>query len=409
MKKQVMILLVICLFAISIQIGVAADEYRPINFRNGVNNDTIKVAFHDGDFNASEKYFFYVATNQWAWASRNSLRPLEFDFISPYSQEQPDGIYVSKRDFPNESVRARCYYTPLTGNSQTLSSSHIIFNSSTYFTTARSQANNGSWINGIWAETAYFPSTALHELGHALGLGHVDYDTNALMYAPPESPPEGWEDPRPLIRIITNTDLTNFMGIYGSNTRARTSVTILTEQQNKENYLYLRNIPENNQIYDIDIREEICYEPLNDSEMMNRSDLIIKGRVKEILPTEWTTTDGRPISQNNIQDVDMLSLFHYVVVEVDETYKGELKADEIIIRKSGGTSDNIRMTSSNPEYYENEEVLLCLREGIDDSSFTYYLQTNGRSQIFLIDDDLGVNGRGEKVNISEFINTVLNQ
>jgi hypothetical protein len=85
MKKQAMILLVIvCLFAISMPVGVAADpnEYKEVKYANGVSNDDIIVVFRDGDFNASEKYFFYVATNQWAWESRNTQRHLSFDFLS---------------------------------------------------------------------------------------------------------------------------------------------------------------------------------------------------------------------------------------------------------------------------------------------------------------------------------------
>ena len=79
-----MILLVIVFLFTSLSIGVAADpyEYREVRRANGVGNDDIIVVFRDGDFNASEKYFFYAATNQWAWESRNTRRPLTFDFLS---------------------------------------------------------------------------------------------------------------------------------------------------------------------------------------------------------------------------------------------------------------------------------------------------------------------------------------
>ena len=308
----------------------------------------------------------------------------------------------------DEFATSRAVHTPtlLGSDSETIKCSIITFNENVYFTTAKSRAsfNSVTINNRTYPETVHFLSTATHELGHAMGLGHVNNrDTTALMHRPENNT----TDMRKEVRTINATDRTNFRLIYDKNPIARNSVMISSELPTEENYLYLRNIPENDQIYDINMMMEICYEPLKGSEMINQSDLIIKGRVKEILPTEWTTKDGRPISQNNIQDVNIFNLFHSVVVEVDETYKGELKTAEIIIHKSGGTSDNIRITTSNPEYYENEEVILYLKERIDDSGI-YYYQINGESQIFVIDEDLGVNGVGEKINIPELIKELEN-
>ena len=313
---------------------------------------------------------------------------------------------------PGDLENSRAINTPtlLASDLETIKCSVITFNINADFTTARSQVKGSVNRSGtIIPETVHFLSTATHELGHAMGLGHVgNHDTTALMHSPQKNETTNETiDERELVRTINATDRANFRLIYDKNPRSRGSVMISSELHNEENYLYLRNIPENNQNYDINMVIEICYEPLDDSELIDQSDLIIKGRVKEILPTEWTTEDGRSISQNNIQDVNILTLFHSVVVEVDETYKGELKTDEIIIHKSGGTSDNIRITTSNPEYYENEEVILCLKEGIDDSG-VYYYQINAGSQIFIIDDDLGVNGRGEKINIPELIKELEN-
>jgi len=433
MKKKAMVLfLIVCLFSISISMSVASDqnefagrdyidsgdeivntgtdpfEYQEVRYANGFNNDTIKIAFRDGDFTAAEKYFFYAATNQWAWESRSTERSLHFDFNSSYKEGEEDGIYV-KRDLlkteSGEIVTSRAVCRRWIIQDDTVHYATIIFNNNTNFTTAKSKITGPVWIGNILIpETAYFPSTALHELGHAMGLGHVDaHDTTALMHSPrPRA-----EDLRDYVRIINATDRANFRQIYDRNTSVRTSFMMSSELKTEENYFYLRKIPENNQTYDFVMDIEICYEPISDSEVIDQSDLIIKGRVKEILPTEWTTPDGRPVTHNNIFEADTFSLFHSVVVEVDETYKGELQTNEIIIHKLGGTSGNIKVITSNPNYYENEGVILYLKEGIDDSG-TYYTQI-GRSQIFLIDEDLGVNGVGEKVNISELINTILNQ
>ena len=425
MKKQAMILLVFtCLFAISIPMSVAADpddnylrdeilsnrtdpeEFIAVRMENGFISDRISVAFRDGDFNASEKYFFYVTTNQWAWESRNMQRPLYFDFNQSYERNDTGGLYIIKDLIVNEanepvSARAVCYWNVTRDRDgiKIVDYATICFNTNSTYTTAKSQVRNSEWINNntiLRPEVVYFTTTATHEVGHALGLGHVrrnnDDNNTSIMSSP---------SPQIPMRAINDVDRANFRQIYNKNSRARNTVMIL---QDEEHYM-----PENNQTYDVDMRIEICYDLMNDSELIDRSDLIIKGRVKEILPTEWTTTDGRPLSQNNMQDVNILHLFHSIVVEVDETYKGELKTDEIIIHKSGGTFDNIRITTSNPDYYENEEVILYLREKPVDSGVVYIQTHDGGSQIFIIDDDLGVNGRGEEVNIPELINTVLNQ
>ena len=413
MKKKAMILLVVvCLFAISISMSAAADSddnypgdfnfsgredpdnFKEIRLVNGFISDNISVVFNDGDFNASEKYFFYVATNQWAWESRSTQRSLYFDFYNQsYKRDDAGGLYIMKDLFRDSSgevsdTRAVCDWN-WTADGKSVHDATIIFNTNVNFTTAPSQVRGYEWIDGVLhGETVHFKSTATHELGHALGLGHVKDDNQSLMYDGPGKPP---------IRTINPTDRANFRQIYNGNARASASAMIL---QNED-------IPTNNQTYDIDRRIEMCYEHINDSELIDRSDLVIKGRVKEIPPTEWTTADGRPLSQDNIQDVNILHLFHSVIVEVDEVYKGELKTDEIIIHKSGGTSDNIRITTSNPDYREDDEVILYLREKIDGSGV--YVQTHdGSSQIFVIDEDLGINGKGEKINIPELIKELEN-
>ena len=425
MKKQVMILLVfMCLFSISTSMSVAADlddnypvdeilnsgtdpeEFTAVRIENGFISDWISVAFRDGDFNASERYFFYVATNQWAWESRNTQRSLHFDFDQSYKRNEIGGLYIIKSLILDEldkpvDARAVCYWniTRDKDGIRIVDYATICFNTDSTFTTAKSEVRNSMNVSGVLhPEIVYFTTTATHELGHALGLGHVkrnnDANNTSIMSAP---------SPQLPMRAINDVDRTNFRQIYNRNASVRNFIMTLQDEEPS-----LRNIPENNQTYDIDTRIEMCYEPISDSELLDRSDLVIKGRVKEILPTEWTTADGRPLSQNNIQDVDILRLFHSVVVEVDETYKGEVKTNEILIRKSGGTFDNIRITTSNPDYYENDEVILYLREKTDDSGVVYAQTHDGGSQIFIIDENSGVNGRGEKVNIPELIEEIEN-
>ena len=151
--------------------------------------------------------------------------------------------------------------------------------------------------------------------------------------------------------------------------------------------------------------------------MITESDLIVKGRVKEILATQWDIPDG---TSSGSEDIYQYDLFHDVIVEVDEIYKGELtgRTQEITVRQPGGVLDNVRQIAIDmPDYYEGEDVILYLSQKTLSSNSrntgmslnsrnndkVIYRQLNEKSQIFVIDDELGVNGLGLKVDIPQEI------
>ena len=153
----------------------------------------------------------------------------------------------------------------------------------------------------------------------------------------------------------------------------------------------------------------ILYSSFTAEQMVDVSDLIVKGHVKNISASRWNTTDGKtPMTENLLE----YSLFHDIIIEVDEFYKGEATGDtkEIVVRQPGGVYGNIRQTVSVPQYYEGEEVILYLIEDFSlafDNDKMIYSQINQEGQIFVISDNVGINGLGEMVEIqSDIISNV---
>lgn len=278
-----------------------------------------------------------------------------------------------------------------------LKSSHITFNTNYTFTNSLSNANSSN-------RTYDLQSITLHELGHSMGLNHIQ-DNNTVM----RPTAHGFGK-----RNLDVYDEYYFYQIYKNQAAGGTRSLILDELDDEywtsrglvfepvDNYLSLRQLPmkiQSDKVYDIELGMDIFYLPLDDEQMIDFSDLVIRGHVKEITTPWWNTTDGKMPSEESILEY---SLFHDVIIEVEEVYKGELTGNvkEIRVRQVGGSLDNVRQTTSIPEYYMGEEVILYLvKEDMKDDDVIFYTQINEKGQLFIVGDNVAVNGIGQKVNI----------
>ncbi|WP_440947841.1 hypothetical protein ACSAZL_06220 [Methanosarcina sp. T3] len=95
---------------------------------------------------------------------------------------------------------------------------------------------------------------------------------------------------------------------------------------------------------------------LNNSYLANKSDVIVIGEVKEILPGKWTTANGKkPII------VDDERIYTDVIIGVEEYLKNPQLSEEITVRVMGGEVGEDRViVTDEAEFEPGEKVLLFL-------------------------------------------------
>lgn len=108
-------------------------------------------------------------------------------------------------------------------------------------------------------------------------------------------------------------------------------------------------------------------------ELVNNSTTIIKGIVKEILPSYWSNPDfTKGVNVSNVIQTDIL-------IQVTDVYKNKPYADVITVRIDKGTVDGTTMNSEGyPDFSIGENVILFLSEDDGDLANTeeeYYVLT----------------------------------
>ncbi len=95
---------------------------------------------------------------------------------------------------------------------------------------------------------------------------------------------------------------------------------------------------------------------LNNSYLANKSDVIVIGEVKEILPGKWTTANGKKPAI-----VDDERIYTDVIIGVEEYLKNPQPSEEITVRVMGGKVGEDRvLVTDEAEFELGEKVLLFL-------------------------------------------------
>ena len=128
------------------------------------------------------------------------------------------------------------------------------------------------------------------------------------------------------------------------------------------------------------------------------------------VPLETTTSKaveivrGEVISQKSAWTYDNRMIWTDVVVRVDETLKGNLKAGQTVtVRVEGGVAEGIRVrVEHEPRFHDAEKVVLFLRES---SEGGYAVQSVEQGK-FTVFDDVVYDCRGHSQSLSRFKNSI---
>lgn len=103
---------------------------------------------------------------------------------------------------------------------------------------------------------------------------------------------------------------------------------------------------------------------LDTEELSNRSEMIVIGTVKEILPSKWTSADGK--RPNGIDSFSLEnSIYTDVTISVDKYLKNPSSSKEVTVRIDGGTVGNDTLeTDYEPTFKPGEKVLLFLTDDV---------------------------------------------
>ena len=254
-----------------------------------------------------------------------------------------------------------------------------------------------------WGLMTDVETVALHEFGHALGLGHTQFlnYTKSIMT----------KEYLGTRRTLKSDDIAGLKAKYGSKTpsswltdsRFVSDSYPISESDSKgfeyENKISQRNflLEQNSQDASQIVSVSLQYIPFSNEELIEQSDLIVRGTIQAALPAEWATNDGTAPKYKYVKDPYSYAMYHDVVVKVDEVFKGSAD-DEIVIRQTGGSVDGtaiIDMDSIN--YLKGDEAILYLKEGAHSTDlFPYYIAIPVQGELLVIDEEC-VNPYGQVV------------
>lgn len=152
---------------------------------------------------------------------------------------------------------------------------------------------------------------------------------------------------------------------------------------------------------------------LDDEQLSNSSDIIVIGKVKEILPSKWNSIDGK--RPDNIHKFSIHNFIYAdVVVSVDNYVKNASPSKEVTVRLDGGTVGNdTYIMSGEANLKLGEKVLLYLHKDtnpdIKDIGPEHYRVTGGLQGKFTLTEDGKAIRLDKKTTLNEQLTTIKNE
>lgn len=149
---------------------------------------------------------------------------------------------------------------------------------------------------------------------------------------------------------------------------------------------------------------------LDNKELSNYSQMIITGTVKEILPSKWTSADGK--RPNGIDSFSLEnSIYTDITINVDKYLKNSSSSKEVTVRVNGGTVGNDTLEADyEPTFKPGEKVLLFLTEDVVTSTSNiepkHFRVTGCMLGKFTLTDDGKAVRRDKTVNQDELLRTI---
>lgn len=272
-----------------------------------------------------------------------------------------------------------------------------------YFGSCYTKFNkNDPWSTAANGESGKFDvqSVATHELGHWLALSDLydSGDTEKTMY--------GWTSSNEIKkRTLTSDDIAGIKHIYG----------IKSSLVSSDNSIYGTKLPNDtnkpiNTSEPLDVHMGATIIKCTHEDLKNNSDIIVTGRVKEILPSKWDTIDGeKPNKENTKPDQDYI-IYTDIIIHVDKYLKNSLSSKEVIVRTYGGNVGNDRMTLDiEAGFKPGEKVLLYLEKDISPmatvGSEHFFVYGSMQGKFTLTDDGKAIRP-DETVSQEELLSTI---
>ncbi len=152
--------------------------------------------------------------------------------------------------------------------------------------------------------------------------------------------------------------------------------------------------------------EFLSYEDLSD-----RSDVILIGTVKEILPSKWNTADGKRPT-DDIYDLGLHDvLYTDVLISVDGYLKNPLLEKEVIVRIQGGSDGYVSIDVEDESSFSlGERVFLYLNNDTwaDTKDFgpEHFVVTGASQGKFTLTDDGRVTQFDRSLTLDELLETI---